>query len=54
MQLFAKIVRGFRRLTMFVKCSILDIGQGSEYDSAADSNSLLVLSKNETADLFAN
>ena len=36
-ELFAKIVHGFRRLTIFVKSSILDVGLRSEYVSA-DSN----------------
>ena len=33
MQRFAKIVNDFIQLTTFVKCSILDVWQGSEYAS---------------------
>ena len=53
MELFAKIFLCFRRLTISVKSSILDIGPGSEYASA-DSHSLLIFSKNEAANLFAD
>ena len=53
MELFAKIVHGFRRFTIFVKSSTLDSGLVSEYASA-DSNPLLTFSKNEAADLFTN
>ena len=53
MKFFAKNFRGFRRFTIFVKSSFLDVGLGSEYASA-DSNPLLTFSKNETADLFTN
>ena len=31
MECFAKIVNNFYKLTVFTKCSILDILQGSEY-----------------------
>ena len=53
MKLFAKIVHSFRRLTVFVKSSILDVGLGSKYASA-DSNPLLIFWKTEAADLFSN
>ena len=53
MKLFAKIVHSFRRLTVFVKSSILDVGLGSKYASA-DSNPLLIFRKTEAADLFPN
>ena len=33
MELFSKIVEGYKPLTMFAKWSILDIWQGSEYAS---------------------
>ena len=36
-----------------VESSILDVGLASEYISA-DSNPLLIFSKNEAADIFAN
>ena len=50
MELFAKIVHGLRRLIIFVKSSILDVGLSSEYASA-DSNPLSIFSKNEAADV---
>ena len=53
MESFAKIVHGFRWLTIFVKSSILHVGLSSEYVSE-DSNPLLIFLKNETADLFSN
>ena len=52
LEFFAKIVHGFRRLTILVKSCILDAGLGSEY-ATADSNPLLIFSKNE-ADLCSN
>ena len=52
-ELFVKIAHVFRWLTISVKIPILDAGLGSEY-ILADSNPLLVFSKNEAADLFAN
>ena len=33
MELFAKMVNGLKLLTVFTKSSILDVWQGSEYDS---------------------
>ena len=53
MKLFAKVVHGFRRLTVSGKSSILDVGLSSEYASA-ESNPLSIFSKNEAADLFAD
>ena len=50
MELFAKIVHSLRRLIIFVKSSILDVGLSSEYASA-DSNPLSTFSKNEAADV---
>ena len=47
MEIFAKIVHNFRRLTISVKSSILD----TEYASA-DSNPLSIFSRNEAADLM--
>ena len=44
MELFAKIVH--KRLTIFVKSFVSDVGLGSEYAST-DSNPLLVFSKSE-------
>ena len=41
MELFAKTVRGYRGLTIFVKSSILDVRLGYEYASA-DNNPLLI------------
>ena len=52
-ELFAKIVDGFRRLTIFVKRFILDVGLGTEYAST-DRNPLLISLKNEAVDLFVN
>ena len=40
MELFVKIWNGFQLLTIFVKRSILNIWQGSEYDSAWFTHSL--------------
>ena len=45
-ELFTKIVHAFRQLTIFVKSFILDVGLSSKHPSA-DSNSLLIFSKNE-------
>ena len=50
MELFAKIVHGFRRLTISVESSILVVGLNSEYASADYQFS----QKNEEAELFAN
>ena len=52
MELFVKIP-GFRRLIIFIKSVILDVGMDSEY-AFADSNSLLISSKIEASDPFAN
>ena len=52
MELFVKI-QGFRRLIIFIKSVILDVGMDSEY-AFADSNSLLISSKIEASDPFAN
>ena len=52
MEVFVKIVYGFRWLTIFTKSPISDVGLGSEY-ATGDSNPILIFSKNETADLFA-
>ena len=51
MELFAKIVQGFRLISIFVKSSILDVRLGSEYPSAG-SKPLLTFSKNKATDLF--
>ena len=51
MELFQKIVHGFKRLTISVKRSILDIRLGSEY-SSADSNPLLIFHKEATGVKF--
>ena len=53
MEIFAKIVRGFRPLIIFVKSSILDVRLDYKYASTG-SKPLLTISKNEAADLFAN
>ena len=53
MELFAKIVHSFRWLTILVESFISDVGLASECASA-DSNLLLIFSKNEAADIFAN
>ena len=52
MELFVKIP-GFRRLIIFIKSVILDVGMDSEY-AFAGSNSLLISSKIEASDPFAN
>ena len=52
MELFVKIP-DFRRLIIFIKSVILDVGMDSEY-AFADSNSLLISSKIEASDPFAN
>ena len=52
MELFVKIPV-FRRLIIFIKSVILDVGMDSEY-AFADSNSLLISSKIEASDPFAN
>ena len=41
MECFEKVVDGFELLTIFAKLSILDVWQGSEYGSAADTYSSL-------------
>ena len=41
MDCFEKVVDGFELLTIFPKLSILDVWQGSEYGSAADTYSSL-------------
>ena len=38
MEDFEKIVEGFELLTIFAKCSILNVWQGSDYVSAADNH----------------
>ena len=53
MEFFAKNVRSFRALTIFVKSSILDIQLRSE-DVSADNKPLVTFSKNKAADLFPN
>ena len=53
MEFFAKIVRSFRELTIFVKSCILDIQLCSE-DVSADNKPLLTFSKSKAADLFPN
>ena len=53
MDVFVKIVYGFRWLTIFTKSPISDVGLGSEY-ATGDSNPILIFSKNETADQLAN
>ena len=52
-ELSVKIAHVFRWLTVSAESPILDVGLGSEY-ILADSNPLLVFSKNEATDLFAN
>ena len=39
MERFAKTVKGFKSLTIFAKCSMLDVWQGSEYTSTYVINS---------------
>ena len=51
MELFAKVVHGFRLISIFVKSSIIDVRLDSEYSSAG-SKTLLTFSKNKTANLF--
>ena len=41
MDCFEKVVDGFELLTIFAKLCILDVWQGSEYGSAADTYSSL-------------
>ena len=41
MECLEKVVNGFELLTIFAKLSILDVWQGSEYGSAADTYSRL-------------
>ena len=56
-ELFAKIVNSWKLLTIFPKGSILDVWQGSEYDSENDQNSNFCkpgLNRERWVDLFRN
>ena len=53
--IFRKKVEGFESLTTFAKRSILDVWQGSEYDSVADAHLSLrkkLIQKQELSRLF--
>ena len=55
MECFEKVVDGFELLTIFAKLFILDVWQGSEYGSAADTYSSLekkLMQLEELSNLF--